>query len=431
MKRKHLISLITAFVVVIMTVYFLSACTRTNNNTQSSGQRTITWMTIRANTPAWDSLIRQYEQENPGVKIEMDRISDSGAYYQKLRILAASNALPEMFDTEADATLVEIASTGVLLDIDSLYKELNYDRMLEIGLNYARLDNGKLYSISWENNIEYIWYNKDLFAKAGIEKTPETFDEFLDVCQRLRNAGISPISVSGINVWAVLRYMAFIPFRLTGNTFIENLKVGDARMSDPIGIQAATFVQTLGTQYFQPGWATCDYTTALQNFLSGNAAMYNIGSWQFGSFIDSNRELRPEYGFFYIPTIQGAINGKTDMVAHAGTGTAVRKDKFDDQLKHFIKFMLDKFPETFFYETGSFPAMTFDTSLGYMSNFDRQVMSDSNNLTSHAKPWDVEFHTATNEVMNREIGNLGMGTITPQEFARRIDDAIARNVSRR
>jgi len=430
MKRKYLISLITAFVMVIMATYFLTGCTRGGSNAQSGGQRTITWMTTRANSPAWDSVIRQYEQENPGVRITMDRISDRGAYFQKLRILAASNALPEMFDAEADTTLIEIASTGVLLDIDDLFKELNYNRMLDIGLNYARLPNGKLYSICWENNIEYIWYNKDLFARAGIEKTPETFDEFLDVCERLSVAGIAPISVSGINGWPVFRYIAFIPFRLTGNAFIDNLRDGQARMSDPVGIQAATFLQTLGTRYFQPGWPTCDYTTALQNFLSGNAAMYNIGTWQFGSFRDENRELKPEYGFFYMPTMNGAINGRTDMVAHAGTGTSVRKDKFDDQLKHFLKFMLDKFPETSFYETGAFPAMTFDTSLGYMSNFDRQVMNDSNALTSHAKPWDVQLPTATVEIMDREVGNLGMGTISPQEFARRMDDAIARNISR-
>jgi len=302
--------------------------------------------------------------------------------------------------------------------------------MMDIGLNYARLDNGKLYSICWENIIEYIWYRKDLFTKAGITKTPDTFVELLEVCERLKNAGISPISVAGGTGWQLLRWIAFIPFRLTGNNYIDNLKIGRAKMSDPVGIQAAEFFQTLGINYFQPGWATCDYTNALQTFLSGNAAMYTIGSWQFGSFRGEDRELKEEYGFFYIPTINGAINGRTDMVAHAGTGTAIRKDKYDDQLRNFLKYILEKHPEASFYEGGVFPAMTFDTTLGSFSSFDRQVMSDSNALTSHVKPWDVQLNSATNEVMGREIVNLGMGAINPQEFARRIDEAIARNISR-
>jgi raffinose/stachyose/melibiose transport system substrate-binding protein len=298
--------------------------------------------------------------------------------------------------------------------------------MLPIGLNYSRLDNGKLYSLAWENNIEYIWYHKELFAKAGITKTPETFDELLQVCQKLKDAGIAPISMftSG---WPALRWMAFIPFRLTGNEFIENLKKGKAKMSDPVGIQTAEFFQKLAMNYFMPGWATSDYTNALETFLSGNAAMYYIGSWQFYSFMDGNRELKDDYDFFYMPTIKGAINGKTDMWAHAGTGTSISKANFDDVLKDFIKFLLDTYPETAFYEAKVMPPMTFDTTLGKLSGFDQQVMNDGNSLTSYGYCWDVRLDTATNEVMTKEVANLGMGQITPQEFANRIDAAIAEN----
>jgi raffinose/stachyose/melibiose transport system substrate-binding protein len=418
-------------IVVVLAVFgivCLAGCAKKGE--AAGGTKTITWMTIRANTPVWDSIISQYEQENPGVKVELERISDGGAYIQKLQILAASKALPDMFDAEKNF-LAEIAPTGILMDIDELYRELGYDRILDIGLNYARQDNGRLYSICWENNIEYIWYRKDLFAKAGIVRTPETFDEFLEVCQRLKAAGIAPISVSGINGWPLIRYISFIPFRLTGNDFIDNLKTGNGRMSDPVGIQAAEFFQRLAGNYFQPGWATCDYTNALQIFLSSNAAMYNIGTWQFGSFIGSDRELEGDFDFFYMPTLRGAVNGKTDMVAHAGTGTAIRRDRFaDQQLRHFVRYMLEKYPEAAFYQGNTFPAMSFDTTLGTLSNFDRHVMNDNESITSFLKPWDVELDAATNEVLGKEIVNLGMGVITAQEFAGRIDDTIARNVSR-
>jgi raffinose/stachyose/melibiose transport system substrate-binding protein len=392
--------------------------------------RTIRWMTTRANQPAWDLVVKQYEREHPDVKVEFERISDSTSYYQKLKILAAGGELPDMFDSEGDALLAEIAATGVLKDIDELYQELNYDRMVNIGKNYTRLPNGKLYDLAWENNIEYFWYHKDLFAKAGIAKTPETFDEFLEVCQKLKAAGIAPIAVAGSTSWTTLRWLSFIPFRLTGNKYIEDLKAGKARMSDPVGIQTAEFFQKLGKDYFQPGWASCDYTSALEVFLSGNAAIYNIGSWQFGSFLGPDREPKDDYGFFYIPTLKGAVNGKTDMVAHAGTGTSIRKDKCDEQFKDFIKYFLNAYPETYFKEMKAFPAMTFDTTSAVFSKFDQQVMDDCNALTSFAYTWDVRLDTATNEVMSKELVNLGMGVITPQEFARRIDAAIAKNAAR-
>jgi len=416
-----------AIVFAIIGVVFLAGC-------GSKGQgkvRTVTWMTVRPqmegnNFQVVAALCEEYSAMHPDFKVEFMAIGDRPAYYQKLKILASNNELPEIFDAEGDSLTAQIASTGALVDIDKLYDELNYNgRILNIGKNYARLANGKLYCLAWENNVEYIWYRKDLFAKAGIQKPPETFDEFLEVCEKLKKAGINPISTWGNEAWPLLRWMAFIPFRLRGNDYIENLKLGKAKMADPVGIQAATFFQKLGMNYFMPGWATAAYNDALDTFLSNNAAMYYIGSWQFNSFLDEKNELKGDYDFFYMPTLPGAINGKTDMWAHAGTGTALRKDTFDDQMKDFIKFILDKYPDRSYKDMKSFPAATFDTS--GLSKFERHVMDDCENLTSYGYCWDVRMDAASTEVMTKEIINLGMGSITPQEFAQRIDAAIAVN----
>ena len=127
-------------------------------------------MTVRSSWPAMNMIAEDYMKENPDVKVEFEVISDRSTYNQKLKILAASNELPDLFDSEGDTLLSEIASTGALVDVDGLYKDLGYDRMMNIGENYARLSDGKLYSLAWENNIEYFWYHKDLFKKAGIQK---------------------------------------------------------------------------------------------------------------------------------------------------------------------------------------------------------------------------------------------------------------------
>lgn len=388
-------------------------------------ERVITWMTVRTGWPVMEQIIDEYTAENPHVSFEFDAIGDRSNYYQKIKILAASNELPDLFDSDADTTLAEIASTGALADVDDLYNELGYDRVIPIGSNYARLPNGELYTLAWENNLEYFWYNKELFAQAGIEKEPETMDELLDVCEKLSAAGVTAIST--FPSWHALRWLSFIPYRLAGNDFIEQLKVGDASMADPIGIQAAEFFQTVGMNYFQPGWATSDYNAALELFLSGGAGIYTIGSWQFGSFLDENREIKDEYGYFHLPMMEGAVNDETCMVAHAGTGTSISKDKLDDQLKHFLSFLLEKYPEVAFYEYNMMPAATFDTTLGTFSSFDQQMMDDSENMKDYAFTWDVRLDSATTEVVYKEMANLGMGAITPEEFAKRIDESIAEN----
>jgi raffinose/stachyose/melibiose transport system substrate-binding protein len=427
MERKNLLFLV-ALMAGVCAVVAVGCSKEPGKASSSSGpqERVIMWMTPRASWAAMDEVAKAYTDQHPNIKIEFDRISDRSSYNQKVQILAASKALPDLFDAVSTQLMQEIGSTGACVDIDELYTELNYtERMLPIGLEWGRLPNGKLYEMAWENNVEYFWYHKDMFAKAGITKTPETFDEFLEVCQKLKAAGYAAISVwPG---WEVVRWQSFIPYRLTGNQYLEDLLSGKAKMSDSVGMQAAEFLQVLGKNYFQPGWATSDYTNALQTFLSSNAAIYYIGAWQFGSFLDESGEIKDDYAYFYMPTIKGAVNGKTDMYANAGTGTCINKEKFDDTLKDCIRFVLNEYPDKAFWDKNVLPAANFDTAKGRFSNFWKQVQEDCNNLTGYAYPWDVRFPSASIEVLTKEEMNLGMGQITPKEFARRIDDSLAAN----
>ncbi|MDR1549366.1 MAG: extracellular solute-binding protein [Hungatella sp.] len=387
-------------------------------------KRVITWMTVHSSWPVMDEIAANYMAEHPNVTIEFDRISDRSSYNQKVQILAANNSLPDLVDGVSQAVEQEITDTGVCVDIDELYKELGYtDRMLPIGLEWARLPNGKLYEMCWENNIEYFWYHKDMFKKAGIEVPPQTFDELIKDCQKLSDAGYAAVSVwPG---WEVSRWLSFIPYRLTGNQFLMDLLAGKAKMSDETGIKTAEFLQAIGTKYYQPGWSTSDYTSALETFLSGNAAMYYIGAWQFNSFLDESGEIKEDYAYFRLPSIEGAINGENDMYINAGTGTMISKDKFDDTLKDFVAYVLNEYPDKAFWENNILPSANFDTAKGKFSSFWQAVMNDCNNQKDYAYTWDVRFDAASAEVLSKEEINLGMGSITPEEFAKRIDDALA------
>lgn len=430
--------LICALLSVLM-VGSLAACGGSNDKSGSeaggkSGEtKTFNWLTVRneesATVKAQKNSIQEYiDKEGANIEVKYETISDRPSYYQKVKILASSNELPHLFDAEGDTLTQEIAETGVLMEVDDIYKDLNYDKMINIGLNYGRLGNGKNYCLAWENNLEYFWYHKDLFEQAGITKTPETFDELLEVCQALKDAGITPVATWGNEAWPLLRWMAFIPFRLQGNDYIESLKVGDAKMSDPVGIQGAEFFQEMAQNYFMPGWATASGSDAREAFFNSSTAIFYIGSWEFPSFLDENRELKDDYDYFYMPTVDGAINGKTDMWAHAGTGTAVTKKAYEDQdFKDMLKYLLNAYPEKSFYDEKQYPPMTFDTTKGNLSEFDKTFFADCEALTSYGYCWDVRMDAATTEVITKEIVNLGMGAITPEQFAEKVDAAVAEN----
>lgn len=427
MKMKKMVALVLSSILVVSAVA-CGAKEEKNGDTENGNGRTITWMTTRSSWDAMNAVVDNYMKENPDVKVEFEIISDRSSYNQKLKILAASNELPDLFDSEADSALAEIAKTGVLKDIDELYKELNYtDNMMEIGLEYSRMPDGKLYSLAWENNVEYFWYHKDLFAQAGIKETPKTFEEFLVCCEKLKAAGITPIATwPG---WEDLRWLAFIPYRLQGNDYIDGLKNGEIKMTDDVGIQAATFYQKLGQNYFQDGWATSDYSNALETFMGSNAAMYYIGTWQFNSFLDENGELAEDYAYFKLPTVEGAKTEESAMFSNSGTGTCVNAEKYDETLKDFLAYVLENFPNVAFNEYNTVPPMKFEAD-GEISEFNQAVLADCENLSGFAKTWDVTLDSATSEIVQKEIVNLGMGVITPEEFAEKVDSAIAENTEK-
>ncbi len=405
--------------------------------------RNINWFTVRSGGwPLMQEIIDEFNEIHPNVHVELiPGPVDRTTYYQQLKLMAGSDELPDLFDSDADTTLMQMASLGLLVDVDELLADINYDRMVPIGLNYARFSNGKLYTIDFENNLEFFWYRKDLFAQAGVETIPSTWDEFFDACEKLKAASITPIAVCA--GWPALRWISFYPFRLTGNEFIESLKTGETKMNSELGLQAAEFFQRLAGNYFMADWATSDYNGALEAFTSGSAAIHNTGSWQFGSFLNPvpeegeepeegkiPGEIADEYGYFMLPMLPNSVNDEYAMCAHAGTGVSISASSYDDDVKEFITYMLDAYPDKAFWDYNVFPCMTFDENKGELTDFQKVQIDMSEKLSSYMFTWDVRLDSASNDVMLKEIQVLGMGLETPEEFANHIDEAIAENAPR-
>lgn len=374
-------------------------------------------------------VAEMYKEENPDFNFEVESIADRTSYLQKLKILASSDELPEMFDSDADTFFQSLVDDGQIADIDALYDELGVtDKIYDNAKDYQRLSDGFLGLICWQANTEYFWYNKTDFEKAGITETPKTFEELLDVCEKLKAAGITPISVAGGLTWPPLRFLAFIPFRETGNDFIEQARVGDASFGDQPGMDAANFMVQIA-QYFQPGWNTADSATAVGLVTSGEAAMTYDGTWQLPYFVDENKELREDIGYFTLPTLgENDATAPTDYWAHSGIGTAIRKDAMTDEMKDFLDFVFEHYADISLYDYDTLPSFKVeDTS--QMSDLYKELMDNYSNVKTYGYCWDVRIDSASNEVLGRETPNLALGNITPEEWAKRMDDAVSQNVN--
>ena len=422
MKKRILIAALTAAMASSIFGVTVNAADRELN---------INWLSSRSASEATilaiQDIAKQYQEENPDLdfNFEIENISDHTAYLQKLKILAASDELPEWFDSDPDTWFADIVADGKAYSFEDLYKELGmYDQIFPISKEYARLSDGSLNLMTLQCNTEYFFYNKDLFEQAGITEAPKTFDELLADCKLLQDQEIIPIAMGAD--WPILRYIAQVPFRLTGNEYIENAVSGEGSFGEEAGLKGAQFMQDIA-QYFQEGWSSADYDTMNDLFASGQAAIMYNGTWALeqADMIGEDGNIKDNIGYFTMPTYSDAdVTTATDFFANSGIGTAIRTDAVDDEMKAWIKYLLEHFADASLSYDQLPSVMPDEETMQSLPKVYQQIIEDVSNVKEYAKCWDVVIDSALVEPLEKETVILALGQETPKEWAANMDEYV-------
>lgn len=392
---------------------------------------TINWLSSRSASEApimaIQDIAEQYREENPDLDFtfEIENISDRTAYLQKLKILAASDELPEWYDSDPDTWFADIVKDGKAYSIDDLYSELGMDdRIFTISKEYARLADGSLNLMTLQCNTEYFFYNKEMFEAAGITEVPTTFDELLETCQKLQDSGVIPITMGGD--WPILRYFAQVPFRMDANNYIEKAVTGEGSFGTEAGIAGAEFMQNIA-QYFQTGWSSADYDTMNDLFASGQAAIMYNGTWALSQadMIGEDGNIKDSIGCFTMPVCsESDVTKPTDFFANSGIGTAVRTDAMDNEMKAWIKYMLEHYAEASLAYDNLPSVMPDEETMNNLPQIYQQIIADVSNVEVYSKCWDVVINSSLVESLEKETVMLALGQETPEEWAANMDEHV-------
>lgn len=398
--------------------------------------RQISWLLSR---PADGSVITivkkladEYAAKHPGFSLNLITTPDRPSYLQKLQTLAAANQLPELFDTDATPFTQKLVKQGKLVDVQKMLTDLGlYDKYRPLALDYQRFDDGGLYMVPFEFELEYFWYNKALFEKAGVS-VPKTLDDIVSLCKPLRDSGVVPISVDGQDGWPLLRYMSYQPFRLAGPDYIDKLKKGEAKMSDEVGSKAVQWMADLGSnKCFQDGFSSQGYTDARDLFTSGKSAMYQIGTWELASLTNSEvpAEVRDNMDFFTLPTTEGAVTADNEYTVVSGIGMAVNQQTYDPLMKDFLKFVLENYSERLAASGHLTPMKGYEPTIpaGSSELYKRALAGVDDLGEKIAFPWDTKLDPTTNTLMQQELTLLVQGDSQPATFEQKIDASISEN----
>jgi raffinose/stachyose/melibiose transport system substrate-binding protein len=398
--------------------------------------REISWLLSRPADGAVINIMKKladdYAKDHPGFSLNLITTPDRPSYIQKLETLAAANKLPELFDTDATPFAQQLAKQGKMVDAEKLLKSLDvYDNYRPSALDYQRFDDGSLRMIPFQFELEFIWYNKALLQKAGVS-VPKSLDEIPAMCTALRSAGITPFAIDGQDQWPLERYVAYQPFREAGPDFIQKLKKGEAKFTDPAGKKAVEWLASLGkAKCFQDGFSSQGYSDAQNQFTSGQAAMYNIGTWELPSLATDklNPAVRNDIDFFTLPTTDGSVTAANEFVSPSGIGMAVNAKTYDPLVSDFLKFALTKYPSEYAATGALSPTTNVETAVpANATPLYKKALEKANDLgDEQAMPWDTQLDPTTNGRLQQELVLLVQGNITPEQFTSTMDSTIAQN----
>lgn len=398
--------------------------------------REISWLLSRPADGGIISVVKEiadeYAEEHPGFSLNLITTPDRPSYLQKLETLAAADQLPEFFDTDATPFTRKLVDQGKLVDVEALLQDLGiYDQFRPLALDYQRFDDGSLYMIPFEFEMEFFWYNTALFEQAGVS-VPATLDDFADLCGPLRESGVIPFALDGQDGWPLARYMSYQPFRLAGGEYLNELKRAEVLLSDEVGTTASEWLSELGAEgCFAEGFSSQGYTDARDLFTSGKAAVYQIGTWELAALTspDLPEGVKGNIDFFTLPTVEGAVTADNEFTVVSGIGMGISQKAFDPLVEDFLGFLLSEYSDRIV-ETGHMsPIAGSDVVIpeGASELYARALAEVDNLGDETAFPWDTQLDPTTNTRLQQDLVLLVQGEITPEQFTKTIDETLAEN----
>lgn len=131
-----------------------------------------------------------------GMRVELTFFPDF-QYAEKLAIAAAARDLPDAFDLDGPL-VARFAAAGLLAPLDPHFSREELDDFLPTILEQGTVD-GKLFALGSFDSALVLYYDREMFARAGVEPPPGgeawTWSEFLAACEKLRAAGLAPLSL--------------------------------------------------------------------------------------------------------------------------------------------------------------------------------------------------------------------------------------------
>ena len=379
---------------------------------------TLEWWHLSTADPlktVYETRAKEFQAKYPHITIKMT-VLENEAYKAKVTTLTQSGKAPDLFATWGGGVLKQQIDAGLVKDISADVAPV-LGTFTGASLAAYQFD-GKTYALPTDIGMVGFWYNKKLFADAGITEPPATWSAYLDAVGKLKAAGTTPIALAGKEKWPGHYYWAYLAMRIGGLPALQQAGT-DHNFDRPEFVQAGQQLKALvDLQPFQKGFLGASYSTpdgqsaAVSN---GKAAMELMGQWAPNVQNDSGKGLGDDLGFFPFPAVEGGKGSITEAFGGGG-GMAVGADAPAEALL-LLKFLTETGNHTKAVEKNAvLPVLKGEESAVKDPNL--KVVADSlANATGFQLYLDQAYPPAVGAEVNDSVAELFAGAKTPEQVA--------------
>lgn len=449
MKKKLIATLLTA----AMAVTSLAGCGVSTDTGESAAPAAEATAEAAAETPAadagdgeveeitwmfWDDLEATTDLISQGYKQVVDRFNadyegkyhvtpittNLEEYYSKLNALVASGDTPDVFIVSPGPNLTTYVTPGVAAPLDDYLAQDGWkDTFTSDAVFSQQTYDGKIYAVPLNIAAACVFYNTEMFDKVGA-KVPTNWDELIDACQKLQDAGYTPITISAGTAWCLSMLAGYLCDR--EGLDLKKVESGEESWDNEKTEKAGERLLELA-KYFQPTAAGDTNDVATAAFYNEEAAILIQGSWAIAQVNGGNPDFEAKCGVFPFPSVDGGDSGriiaKSDSLAMSST------TKHPEACAALMKYFTDDTAQKYTAEVGGkIPVTKVEYDASKAPGQLAYVMDIFNNASSTFGFYNESLATTeAGSEFDNEMVSMYLGEKTPKEAFQSIEDWYVTN----
>jgi raffinose/stachyose/melibiose transport system substrate-binding protein len=271
MKGKKLLSVLLILVLCVPLV--LTACG--SSDTSANGKTVIELVQYKPEAvDAFEALEEEFNATHDDIQLTIESPNDAMTI---LKTRFIREEYPDIIGIGGDVNFSNFVDAGILADVSD-YEGLQSIKSAYVDIleNLEFVPTEGTYGVPYVANAAGVLYNKDMFDEYGWE-IPETWDEFMDLCEEIQSEGILPLYFGFKDTWTCLAPWNALAVDLADADICSQVNAGTATFTDAYQEVSEKMLELL--QYGEDGPFAYGYNDACTAFANGEAAMYTIGSY--------------------------------------------------------------------------------------------------------------------------------------------------------